>query len=273
MKIANPVNDVQVKWNELCLHGGGRSGGPPRGKVQELLYWGSQRLNELAHEGIIEQLHAFSDRDPWKVCFAFGLGWGHLAKIDVDFTDAATIALDCLDPEAVKDASKFHLERGPTPIKQSLEGGYQMFMHTQLPKELPDSLTGYRRAQDRWLKPLLSPSIQRPRYIGSWNATAMFMIALFSDRNLWAGLKECEVLLPHGGPIFNGLKLLHLANIISSAPSGSDDDDKTAVYGSIVDSNGLMKELVAGKLDWSLIDIHTGVYMLGTRDAASKGWL
>ena len=48
-----------------------------------------------------------------------------------------------------------------------------------LPVTLPNTLGRYRRAQDRWLGPIISP--ERPRFIGSWNATAMFMIALFSD--------------------------------------------------------------------------------------------
>lgn len=273
MKIAKPINKVQENWNELCQHGGGRNGGPPRGKVQELLFWGSQRLNDLAHDEIQGQLKLFSDRDPWKVCFAFGLGWGHLAKIDADFTDAATIALDCLDQEAIKDACKFRLERGPTPIKQSLEGGYLMFQRTRLPNGLPDTLARYRTAQERWLSQLLSPAVERPRYIGSWNSTAMFMAALFSDRKLWSELKDCEVMLPPGGPIYNGLKLLHMAHITSQPPVGSELDDQAFEPGSIYENNGYMKELIAGKLDWSLIDIHTGIYMLGTRAPESANWL
>jgi len=273
MKIANPVNELQEKWNELCSNGGGQSGGPPRGKVQELLYWGSQNLNDLAHEEISNQLEELSDRDPWKICFAVGLGWGHLAKIDIDFTDAAVRALETLDPEGIAVACKFPLERGPKPIEQSLIGGYQMFQHVKLPKELPDTLALYRKAQERWLRPLLDPTIEKPRYIGGWNATAMFMVGLFSNRKLWSHLKNSEVLLPHGGPISNGLRLLHAGHVVSAPPIGYDNEDEKTVYGAIVESNGVMKELVAGKLDLNLIDIHTGIYMLGTRTPESKKWL
>jgi hypothetical protein len=35
--ISKPVNDTQQRFNELCVKGGGPSGGPARTKVLELL--------------------------------------------------------------------------------------------------------------------------------------------------------------------------------------------------------------------------------------------
>ena len=88
MKIAKPLNPVQVEFNELCAKGGGAGGGPARTKVQELLHNGSKKLNTLAFDEISHQLKTFPTANPWQVCFAVGLGWGHLAQID-DFAPEA----------------------------------------------------------------------------------------------------------------------------------------------------------------------------------------
>ncbi len=200
VKIAKPVNDVQVRFNELCSKGGGAGGGPARTKIQELLHEGSKKLNKLAFDEISEQLREFSNANPWQVCFVVGLGWGHLAKICSDFTAASLAVLEALDEDALKDARKFCLERGPTPIDQSLRGGYTMFQRVKLPSSLPDDLATIGRAQERWLSPILSRLEERPKYIGSWNATAMFMVALFSKPALGFQLKNSGSNAPPGRP-------------------------------------------------------------------------
>jgi hypothetical protein len=272
MKINKPLNDVQVRFNELCDKGGGAGGGPARTKVQELLYEGSKKLNALAYDEITTHLKAFPNANPWHVCFAVGLGWGHLAKIDEDFTAAAINVLSDLDPSALSLATTFNLERGPTPIEQSLRGGYLMFQRVKLPTTLPDDLRMIGRAQERWLSPLVSPSLDRPKYIGSWNATAMFMVALFSKPALAAGLANREVMLPPGGPIFAALTTLYKAKILKRAPSGNELDDEAFEPGSIYENNALMADLLVGRAGWSMIDVHSGLYMLGTRYPPSKNW-
>lgn len=263
MKIAKPINDLQKEFNALCDKGGGMKGGPARSKVQQLLFSGSKKLNKFALAEIKDQLAKFADRDPWKVCFAVGLGWGHLAKIEDDFTEAATTALETLDSSALAYATTFHLERGPTPIEQSLRGGYLMFQKVKLPETIPNDLVRIGRAQERWLSPLLGPNSDRPKYIGSWNATAMFMVALFANPSLAANL-EREVVLPPGGPIYMGMSILHGAHLLSSKPSGSDLDDQAFEPGSIYENNALMAEFRKGLPGWSLLDVHSGIYMLGT---------
>ncbi len=273
MKISNPLNQVQVTFNELCDKGGGPEGGPPRTKVQELLHQGSKKLNSMAYDEITSHLAAFPKANPWHVCFAVGVSWGHLARIDEDFTGAAIQALSDLDLTALNFAKTFHLERGPMPIEQSLRGGYLMFQRVKLPENLPEDLRMIGRAQERWLSPLVSPSIDRPKYIGSWNATAMFMVALFSKPNLASNLTNREVMLPPGGPIFTGLKSLFKAKVLKTPPSGNELDDEAFEPGSIYENNALMADLLAGRSGWSMIDVHSGLYMLGTRYPASKHWV
>ncbi len=150
---------------------------------------------------------------------------------------------------------------------------YLMFQKVRLPIQLPDTLIGFGRAQQRWYVPLVSPSEDRPRYIGSWNATAMFMVGLFSKPKLAAELVTVEhVALPPNGPIFNALKILHGAHILSRPPAGSDLDDESTELGLIAENNGLMVELLRGHSGWNLIDVHSGLYMLGTRYPLSKEW-
>ena len=274
MTIKPPLPPVLVEFNPRCDQGGGQGGGPARTKVQELLHNGSIKLTGYAYDEISHQLATFKDRSPWHVCYAVGLGWGHLARIEDEFTEAAVTALESLDSSALKYASNFHLERGPQPITQSLTGGYQIFQMVRLPSALPDSLRDYGRLQERWMTPLVSPSMQRPKYIGTWNATAMFMVALFFKHNLAKDLTENGmVVLPPNGPIAAALKILFDSKVISMPPAGGDLDEGVWNPGIIYENNGLMVEILKGHGGWNLLDVHTGLYMLGTRFPISKTWV
>src|SRR6185312_12289935 len=213
MPIPNPVNDTQRRFNELCRLGGGQRGGPARTKVQRLLHDNGAALTEMGHREITEHLAAYPDANPWHVCFAVGISWGHLALQNIDFTGAAVRLMQQWNDDDLRLARSFHTERGPNPIEQSLNGGHVLFSRVVLPPHLPDSLDGYRRAEDRWLGQIITPN--RPRYIGSWNATAMFMVALFSNVGLANELIRPVVMLPPGGPIFNALNILHRHHILS----------------------------------------------------------
>jgi hypothetical protein len=100
----------------------------------------------------------------------------------------------------------------------------------------------------------------------------MFMTALFAQPGLAALHLEPPPLLPPGGPIHNGLKLLSNAGILSTPPAGNDLDDGDWEPGVIFENNALFAELCKQLPGWSLIDVHSGLYMLGTRHPHSGTW-
>lgn len=269
-QLPKAINDTQRVFAELCEKGGGVKGGPARTKVLELLIDSGKNLNKFAYA---EMEHALKDNpnaNPWHVCFAVGLCWGHLAELSPAFIEAAVNFFEKGDASSLNAASLFHYERGPDPISQSLRGGRVLFAKVVLPQTLPDSLKGMGRAQERWLAPIISP--ERPKYIGSWNATAMFLTALFANPSLAAALVSPEVMLPPSGPIYGGLALLHKTHILSKAPDGSELDDSAFEPGSIYANTALMSDLLQGTSGSNLVEIHSGLFMLGTRFAGSDKW-
>jgi hypothetical protein len=93
----------------------------------------------------------------------------------------------------------------------------------------------------------------------------MFMIALFAQPALARLLVEPGPMLPSGGPTFRGLQLLHQAGLLSRPPAGTELDDAAFEPGVLYENNGLFSELRRGRSDWSLVDVNSGLYMLGTR--------
>jgi hypothetical protein len=269
--ISKPVNDTQREFNRLCEFGGGQKGGPARPPTRQLLKSSGQDLNALAYREIREHLAALPSANPWYICFAVGLSWGHLAKLDVNFTKAAVGVLSDWNDADLRSARMFPLERGPDPIENSLRGASMLFARVTLPAKLPDSLERLGKAQERWLSPILT-GVDRPKYIGSWNATAMFMSALFAQPALAATCKGPPPILPPGGPIFRGLQILYDGGLLSHPPPNNELDDSAFEPGALYESNGLLQELQGGHQDWSLLDVHSGVYMLGTRDPQSGKW-
>lgn len=269
--MSRPINETQRQFAQLCANGGGIKGGPAKSKVLELLRWSGSKLNEGAYDQTREQFEAFPDANPWHVCFAVGLAWGHLAKLETGFTGHVVNVLTDWNAHDLSGACAYHLERGPEPIEKSLMGAHNLFGRVVLPIPLPSTLERLDTAQQRWLSPILSPS--RPAYIGSWNATAMFMAALFAQPTLAKTQRKPRPILPPGGPIYAGLKILHDTKIVGREPAGSHLDDEAFEPGALYENNALLTELVDGLSDWSLIDAHSAVYMLGTRDPRSDSWI
>lgn len=270
--ISAPINDLQKEFNVLCEKGGGVKGGPVRGKTLELLKTYGQKLNAGATDEVCAHLAAFPEANPWHVCFAMGICWGHLAKVDLTFTEAVIGCIEEMNDADLKTAGSFHLERGPEPIINSIKGGYTLFRMVRLPDALPTNLDTLTRAQDRWLSPILNPKL-RPPYIGSWNATAMFMTALFAQPGLAATQVEPKPVLPPGGPIFTGLTILNQAGLTTAPPDQAGLDDQGFEPGVLYANNALLADLLRGCADWSMTDVHSGVYLLGTRHPHSNSWV
>jgi hypothetical protein len=269
MSVPNPVNDAQRRFNELCARGGGVRGGPARPSVQRLLHDNGAKLTAMLQNDITSNLLGFPRANPWHVCFVVGVSWGRLARLEPDFVAAGLRLIEDWNDNDLAIARRFHLERGPEPIEHSLMGGHLLFQDVVLPNRLPDNLNRCRRAQDRWLGRIIGPN--RPRFIGSWNATAMFMAVVASDLSLTAALTTPVVMLPPGGPVYNALTILHRTHVLSRPPSGSGLDDEDFEPGAIYENNALLEEIHGG-VPWSLLDVHSGLYMLGTRLAESDSW-
>jgi hypothetical protein len=265
-----PINATQEEFHNLCKLGGGRNGGPARGKVQELLRDRGKTLNVRAFDEVAEQMEQLADRNAWHLCFAIGLSWGHLAKLDLTFSEAAINLIEDWNDADLKVARSYHFERGPEVIEQSLRGGNVLFSKVSLPAKLSESTADLARIQQRWLSRILSPD--RPRYIGAWNATAMFMVALFAKPALANSYRELSVLLPPAGSIFNALKVLHQTHILDCPPDGGPLDDSPFEGGVLASNNGFFVDLIRGLADCSLLDLHSGLYLLGTRLVESKEW-
>lgn len=269
--LPKPLNHTQRVFAELCAKGGGIKGGPARTRVQELLKESGQQLNKLAKEEIEHALEICSDRNPWHVCFAVGVAWGHLAILNDDYLVAAVNCLENLHDHDLKIARSYHFERGALPVEQSLKGGYQILSTIAFPEALPSSLKGMRTAQERLLGRILSKD--RPKYIGAWNATAMFMVAFMSNDALKSAMTTAEVILPPGGPIHAALSILHQTHVLPKKPEGSELDDESFEPGAIHANTGLMEDLAKGCAGWDLLDVHSGLYLLGTRYPDSDKWL
>jgi len=268
--IVTPVNEMQEVFNDLCLKGGGQGGGPARTRVQEIIRTYGQRLNTNAFDQMSEALDWVPDANPWHVAFAMGLCWGTIAKHSEGFFRAAVGALAHWNDTDRRKAATEHLEKGAELLEGSLRSGYRLFEATPGMNAFPDTLDGIGKRQDRWLR---SVTELDPAYIGPWNALALFMCALFAQPQLAKTMRDARPLLPPGGPITRGLSLLHQGRVIAAPPNTQDDDERAAAIGAAVEDNALMVELLRGLDDCSMVDMHTGIYLLGTRDARSRAWI
>lgn len=260
--ISNPLNPVQKHFNQICEEGGGPGGGPTRDKVVNLLHYAGTTTNGAEYGEIAKHMTEFEDRNPWHVCFVLGLPWGHFAKWDLDFTDAATRCLANWNDTDLKTAKSLYGYKGPDVIEYALRGGYMMFETVRLPEELPADLDALAKVQQRWFGRVLAPD--RPAYIGAWNATAMFMMAIFAQPSLAEKLTDRTVLLPPSGAVNVGLSRLHHAKFINEGPDGSSLDDAAFEPGVLYKNNELFERVRRGRDDWSLLDVHSGLYILGT---------
>lgn len=64
----------------------------------------------------------------------------------------------------------------------------------------------------------------------------------------------------------------HSAKVLSKQPESSELDDQAFEPGALYLNNELLSELCRMRDDWCLLDVHSGVYMLGTRHPQSANW-
>ena len=89
----------------------------------------------------------------------------------------------------------------------------------------------------------------------------LFKMALFQNPELAAQLKDNTVYLPPGGPLSAGLRKLHSQGLLSRLPPERSEDAFDTL--AITETNNLLLEVHGGRDGWSLVDAHSGVYMLG----------
>lgn len=267
MLIRKPINPTQHEYNELCRKGGGIKSGPARSRVLALLQASGAKINEGAHAELKSHLDAVGPGNPWYVFYALGLSWGHIAKHSEEFTAAAAAYLDHGAPSDLARAQEFYTERGREPIKNSLESGRILLQAaTFIPVGVPSEIGQLADIQRKWNPLCFGP--RKIPWIGKWNGTSMFLVALLSSPALWKMLKDGTVLLPSGGPISTGLELMHAAHLISARPDRLEPENNQDKLGSLSLDNGLMWELHKGLPSSNMVDIHSGLYELGTRSTA-----
>jgi hypothetical protein len=60
--------------------------------------------------------------------------------------------------------------------------------------------------------------------------------------------------------------------VLPTGPAATKLDDDDFESGPLFEDNALMAKLLAGRSDWSMIDVHSGLYMLGTPLRQSQAW-
>jgi hypothetical protein len=65
------------------------------------------------------------------------------------------------------------------------------------------------------------------------------------------------------------LSTLYADGILRDPPAGSELDDEAFEPGALAENNALFVKLLEGHDGWNMLDVHSGLYMLGTRDTHS----
>jgi hypothetical protein len=75
-------------------------------------YWPTAvAVTAIGHREITEHLDHYQNHVPWHVCFAVGLCWGRLARLDLEFTGAAVRLIQHWNDRDLRLARRFHYER------------------------------------------------------------------------------------------------------------------------------------------------------------------
>lgn len=269
--ISKPLNRIQRDWNALVHDASAENRKIGRSELHRLLITKSRPHTDFAINEMQSQLGELHKYNPWHVLYALGLAWGHFASLDIGFTSEAVEAIATGSPTATAAACKYHLERGPDGIERSLRGARQLFALVPPPATIPDNIRSLARLQQRFYGPSLRAET-RPYGVGGWNATALILMALFARPDLADQLKSSDILMPPSGTISAALALLHRASLVSQRPLetlSEDAFDAAATAANTV----LMVEVVSGLTSGSIVEVHNGLWLLGTRFRGDFGVL
>ena len=263
--ITTPINDCQTEYNELCRLGGGPRGGPVRQRVADLLRRAGHELNGWLQADTTAALQRLRDVNPWHLCYAIALVWGRFAKHESDFVDAAARLMSDWNDRLLTEALRHYRELGPDSLEGSLRSGYAAFAEAEglLPRAIPTDAAALRRVQEGWFGLLLSRE-HRFAYIGNWNGVALFMVALFAHNSLRGDRNLGGVILPSGGPIIQGLRVLYDDGVVAEAPAGHEAEESLDPAQLFL-LQGQMVALARDCRDADPLDMHSGLYQLGTR--------
>jgi hypothetical protein len=191
-----------------------------------------------------------------------------MAKYSDRYLRAAVGAISHWNDDDRRAAIEHFTQKGSELLEGSLRSAYVVF--EALPASfdaVPSSLDRLVKLQNRWFAKL---NALEPPYIGPWNATALFMVSLFAQPELAGQMTTMGPILPSGGPISRALNILYQDHLTERGAQALEDDVRLGGLGGAAADNGTMQDLIRGLNGTSMVDIHSGLYMLGTRDVRSE---
>jgi hypothetical protein len=227
-------------------------------------------LNSNAYSEVASALNTGDECNPWHVFFALGLCWGEMARYSDRYLLAAVGAISSWNDADRGEATKHCTQKGHELLEGSLRSASVVFdqIGTAL-STIPETLEEHNKLQGRWFRRL---NALNPSYIGPWNATALFMVALFARPTLAKTMRTLGPILPSGGPISRALNLLYQVGVTNHGAQSLEDDVRFSALAGATADNGTMQELIVGMGDCSMVDMHSGLYMLGSRDPRSDSY-
>ena len=261
MPISNPGNNKwKQRYNELC----GTSGKPPRSHVVELLCEAGRWFNEDVLETEVQAtFEEFNSSNPWHLSFVVGVAWGQYAKKKTSFYEPALKWLSGRDENALSQAKTENKRSEADALGQCLRSGFRIFETMNLPDTIPTSLDELQQLQLKWIDRV--PKLGLPQ-IGDWNFSALFMVMLFDESSRWKQLMDTTILLPLGGPVGNFLHTLVADDVIDEGPWSKRAVEEKIDPGKLFLCQKVMEDLLGGREDRSLVDIHSGLYVMGAKD-------
>lgn len=224
---------------------------------------GARQLQEYLTGIPFEDLHI-----GW---FVAGIAWGRDAEDSREFVLSAVQAIKSSKPKDHKRAMRFALAGRHRRLENLLRAGRQIVLQERHPCPI-SAIEELNEYQQRLFKALqLLPDVQG---IGNWNLGAMFFCAALSDPQWRVEMNKARPRLPMSAPIFHSMEQLYSLRVLSRQPNYNPWRPKDSSYPEALYSNNALLEELCQKLGTSrILDIHSGLYLLGTRNVDANSWL